>query len=43
VSRAIDIMMREVAIDAANAGIGNLKNVGKDHVDLEKYSSSWGM
>jgi isopentenyl diphosphate isomerase/L-lactate dehydrogenase-like FMN-dependent dehydrogenase len=43
VSRAIDIMKREVAIDAANAGIGDLKNVGKGHVDLEDYSHSWGM
>ena len=43
VSRAIDIMKREVAIDAANAGIGDLKNVGESHVDVDKYSSEWGM
>jgi isopentenyl diphosphate isomerase/L-lactate dehydrogenase-like FMN-dependent dehydrogenase len=43
VSRAIDIMKREVAIDAANAGIGNLKDISQSHVDVANYSSNWGM
>ena len=43
VSRAIEIMMREVAIDAANAGISDLRNVSESRVDLESYSSNWGM
>ena len=43
VSRAIEIMKREVAIDAANAGIGDLRSVGEGHVDVERYSSEWGM
>jgi hypothetical protein len=36
-------MKREVAIDAANAGIGDLRSVGEGHVDVERYSSEWGM
>ena len=43
VSRAIEIMKREVAIDAANAGVGDLRDVGEGRVDVERYSSEWGM
>jgi isopentenyl diphosphate isomerase/L-lactate dehydrogenase-like FMN-dependent dehydrogenase len=43
VSKAIDIMLREVAIDAANAGISDLRNISQAHVDLDNYSRNWGM
>ena len=42
VERAIQIMKREVAIDAANAGIGNLKAVSKTALDLRDESKAWG-
>lgn len=40
VKRAIDIMKREVAIDAANIGIGNLKDADSTWLDL-KRGLSW--
>ncbi|KAL9532990.1 L-lactate dehydrogenase [Sphaerulina musiva] len=40
VKRAIDIMKREVAIDAANIGIGNLKDADATWLDL-KRGLSW--
>lgn len=40
VKRAIDIMKREVAIDAANIGIGNLKDANATWLDL-KRGLSW--
>ena len=40
---ALGVFYLVLAIDAANAGIGDLKNVGESHVDVDKYSSEWGM
>lgn len=43
VERAAAIMKREVAIDAANSGIGDLKQISPKYVDLRGYPNHWGM
>jgi len=42
VERAVQIMKREVAIDAANTGIGDLKKVSSSFLDLKRFPNGWG-
>jgi isopentenyl diphosphate isomerase/L-lactate dehydrogenase-like FMN-dependent dehydrogenase len=42
VERAAQILKREVAIDAANVGIGDLKNISPDVIDYKKFPF-WAM
>ncbi|KAK4610344.1 Cytochrome b2, mitochondrial [Fulvia fulva] len=44
VERAVEIMKREVAIDAANAGIRNLKDANVSYIDFtaaKRWGTSW--
>lgn len=42
VERAIEIMKREVAIDAANAGVGDLKKIDAKLLKWDGFGNFWG-
>ncbi|SMQ53801.1 unnamed protein product [Zymoseptoria tritici ST99CH_3D7] len=43
VRKAAQLLKREVMLDAANAGIGDLKQINSSWVDVEGFPNAWGM